>query len=176
MPSEADPVVTLFVRYRVIGIDNRKVKAFAEKWGVSKATVTDIRKGKQGIGGEVLLKIADTAFEGDLNRLREEAKVFARENPDLVDPSIPLLERAVGHLAVRELPMAQAYAAAFDEAHAAVEKPNTLTLEAAIDLIRKKVATPASSRRPSGTEPDPPTGSDLQDGNQRRLKRRKSRG
>jgi transcriptional regulator with XRE-family HTH domain len=84
MATQVDPKITAYVRHRLIGIDGTEVKALAEKIGVSKAWVTNVRKGKSALGAESLSKVADAYCGGSIDKLRREAERFAREHPELV--------------------------------------------------------------------------------------------
>jgi hypothetical protein len=84
MASESDPEVTAFVRHELIGDDPARTGDLAEKFRVSKPTITNIRKGRQGVGGVVLIKIAKAFFGGSVDELRAKAAQFAKAHPELV--------------------------------------------------------------------------------------------
>jgi transcriptional regulator with XRE-family HTH domain len=177
MPTEFKRNVTVYVRYRLIGVATEEVKSFADRWGVSKATITDIRLGNKNVGGEVLRKIAEADFGGSVDRLQAEANAFALENPDLIDPSVPLLQRAVGYLTLENVSGAPALVGAYPTVRGAIKNPDALTFESAVALLRTVVSSGESPLlRTADPEKDPPSGADLKNRNQRSLKRRKASG
>lgn len=84
MPSESDPEVTAFVRHELVGKDPALTGALAERLRVSKPTITNIRKGRQGVGGVVLIKVAKAFFDGSVDQLRAKSSRFAKAHPELV--------------------------------------------------------------------------------------------
>lgn len=85
MPTEQDTAIATYVRHRIIGIDTTEVLPLAKKIGVSKAWVTNIRKGRQPtVGKEAMGKLANVYFGGSIDRLQQTAVKFVADNPHLL--------------------------------------------------------------------------------------------
>jgi transcriptional regulator with XRE-family HTH domain len=89
MPGESDPVVTAFVRHVLIGVETKSVKPIADKLGLSKAWVTNVREGKQAVGADSQRKIAQAYFGGSIDELTAKARAFAKKHPELVEADAP---------------------------------------------------------------------------------------
>lgn len=137
-------MISAFVRHRIIGTaPNISVNQIARRWDVAPPTVSNIRNGKQGVGGEVLLKIANAEYDGSVDDLRADALKFAEEHPELAYPERDrsVMEHALGRLVSASPRKSEALIEAFEEcASDSFDKPERLTLEQAERLISERAA------------------------------------
>lgn len=102
MGAEVDSRVTAYVRHFLIGTDNKQVKPIADKVGVSKAWVGNVRDGKQNVGGESLGKVAAAYFGGSIDALRKRSAEFAAEHPELVEVADEKVAAEMSALTIRD--------------------------------------------------------------------------